>query len=80
MPLRCYVFDGVAIGAHLVLSVKFCEVLKYCTLSQTFWSPCAFEVNKTYWMELAENVKKILDTALAELFLGQIKEWKSGYR
>jgi tripartite ATP-independent transporter DctP family solute receptor len=74
------VFDGIAIGAQFVLSAKFHEVLKYCTISQTFWSPCAFAVDKEYWKKLPEDIREILHKALADLFPDHRREWKSEYR
>ena len=74
------VFDGIAIGAQFVLSAKFHEVLEYCTISQTFWSPCAFAVNKDYWMKLPEDIREILHKALADLFPDHRQDWKSEYR
>ncbi len=62
------------------MSAKFHEVLEYCTISQTFWSPCAFAVNKDYWMKLPEDIREILHKALADLFPDHRQDWKSEYR
>jgi len=73
------VFDGVAMGAQFVLAAKFYEVCKYASISQSFWSPCSFAVNKEYWEDLPNEIRNICQTTLDELFPAHVKEYKTEY-
>jgi C4-dicarboxylate-binding protein DctP len=77
--LKRGVFDGTSMSAQFILTSKFYEVCKYHLISQSFWLPCAFGVNKKYWEGLPDDLRKIMQTTLDELFSELIIAEKKGY-
>lgn len=77
--LQTGVFDATSMSTQFVLSSKYYEVCKFHLLSQSFWLPCGFGVNKKFWENLPDDLRKICQAALDELFPELIKAEKRDY-